>query len=103
MTDGARGGLLPGLYLFLAALWAGALSFFAAAAGIVLKTAPSRADGGVVNRALLDVLDLASLLFAALLIVLAVVLDRGRPWGRTARGRLTAARSWAGSVLAKST
>jgi hypothetical protein len=86
VTDGARRGLLPGLYLFLAALWAGALSFFAAAAGIVLKTAPTRADGGVVNRALLDALDLASLLLAALLIVLAVVLDRGRPWGRTARG-----------------
>ena len=86
MTDAGRPGLLPGLYLFLAALWAGALAFFAAAAGIVLKTAPTRADGGVVNRALLDVLDVASIVLAALLLVLAAVLDRRRPWSRAARG-----------------
>jgi len=65
VTDAGRPGLLPGLYLFLAALWAGALAFFAAAAGIVLKTAPTRADGGVVNRALLDVLDVASIVLAS--------------------------------------
>jgi len=86
VTDAGRPGLLPGLYLFLAALWAGALAFFAAAAGIVLKTAPTRADGGVVNRALLDVLDVASIVLAALLLVLAAVLDRRRPWSRAARG-----------------
>ena len=86
MTDAGRPGLLPGLYLFLAALWAGALAFFASAAGIVLKTAPTRADGGVVNRALLDVLDVASIVLAALLLVLVAVLDRRRPWSRAARG-----------------
>lgn len=86
MTDGTRPGLLPGLFLFLAALWAGALAFFAAAAGIVLRTAPSRADGGVVNRALLDVLDVASLFLAALLLVLVFVVDGSRTWGRAARG-----------------
>ena len=86
VTDRGRPGLLSGLYLFLAALWAGALTFFAAGAGIVLKTAPTRADGGVVNRALLDLLDVASLVIAALLLVLAALLDRRRPWGRTARG-----------------
>ena len=86
MTDAGRPGLLPGLYLFLAALWAGALAFFAAAAGIVLKTAPTRVDGGVVNRALLDVLDVASIVLAALLLFLAAVLDRRRPWSRAARG-----------------
>jgi len=86
VTDGGRPGLLPGLYLFLAALWAGALAFFAAGAGIVLKTSPTRADGGIVNRALLDVLDVVSLVLAVLLLILAAVLDRRRPWGRTARG-----------------
>ena len=86
MTDDPRPGALWVLYLFLAGLWAGALAFFAAGAGIVLRTSPTRADGGVVNRALLDLLDVASLALAALLVVLGLLLHRRRPWGRTARG-----------------
>jgi len=80
-----RPGPLAGLYLFLAGLWAGALSFFAFGAGIVLRTAPTRADGGVVNRALLDALDVASLALAGTLLVLLLLLARGGGWGGTSR------------------
>jgi len=63
------------LFLFVTALWCGALLFFAAAgARIVLNTAGSRHVGGLVNRALLDALDLASfgaIAFLALLLWLA--------------------------------
>ncbi len=83
MTAGAR--RLLGLYLFLAALWTGALLAFAGGAGLVLSRSPTRADGGAVNRALLDALDVASLAFAGFLFLLAFVLNRWRPWGRTAR------------------
>jgi len=86
VSGGGRPAALLGVYLFLAGLWAGALAFFAAGAGVVLRTAPNRADGGVVNRALLDTLDVASLVASALLLVLAVLLNRSRPWGRTAQG-----------------
>ena len=75
-----------GAFLFLAALWTGALLFFAAAAGIVLRTSATRSDGGLVNRALLDALDVASLAAAATLLVLFFAANRGRPWGRVARG-----------------
>lgn len=85
MSAPPRPGPLPGLYLFLAGLWAGALSFFAFGAGIVLRTASTRADGGVVNRALLDALDVASLGFAAALLVLLSLLARGGAWGGTSR------------------
>jgi hypothetical protein len=61
------------LLLFVSAAWCGALLFFAAAgARIVLDTAGSRHLGGVVNRALLDALDVASFGVAALLLVLAL-------------------------------
>ncbi|MFI5180877.1 MAG: DUF4149 domain-containing protein [Thermoanaerobaculia bacterium] len=76
---------LQGVYLFLAGLWTGALTFFAAAAGIVLRTAPTRADGGVVNRALLDALDVGSLVLAAALLVLLALLSRGGGWSGTSR------------------
>jgi len=75
-----------GAFLFLSALWAGALLFFAGAAGIVLRTSPTRADGGLVNRALLDALDVASLAGAGLLLALLFAAERGRPWGRVAHG-----------------
>jgi len=75
-----------GAYLFLSALWAGALLFFAGAAGIVLRTSPTRADGGLVNRALLDAVDVFSLAAAGLLLVLFFATNRGRPWGPVARG-----------------
>ncbi len=74
-----------GAWFFLSALWAGALLFFAGAAGIVLRTSPTRADGGLVNRALLDVLDVVSLAAAGLLLVLFLFENRVRPWGRVAR------------------
>ena len=85
MTDRTTRPAL-GAYLFLSALWAGALLFFAGAAGIVLRTSPTRADGGLVNRALLDVLDVVSLAAAGLLLVLFFFENRVRPWGRVARG-----------------
>ena len=59
------------IFLFVSALWCGALLFFAAAgARIVLNTAGSRHVGGLVNRALLDALDIASLGAVALLALL---------------------------------
>ena len=62
------------LLLFGSALWCGALLFFAVAgARIVLETAGSRHLGGVVNRALLDALDVASFGMVALLLALALV------------------------------
>ncbi len=75
-----------GAFLFLSALWTGALLFFAGAAGIVLRTSPTRSDGGLVNRALLDLLDVFSLAAAGLLLVFFVATHRGCPWGRVARG-----------------
>jgi len=77
---------LLGLYLFLTALWSGTLLAFTGGAGLVLKAAPTRADGGVVNRALLDLLDVSSLALAGLLLILAFALNRTRPWSRTVRG-----------------
>jgi Domain of unknown function (DUF4149) len=80
-----RPGLLAGLYLFLAALWAGALLFFAFGAGIVLRSAATRAEGGVVNRALLDALDVASLALAAAILLLLLLLSRDGGWSGTSR------------------
>jgi hypothetical protein len=86
VSGGGASRPLLGLYLFLVALWTGALLAFAGGAGLVLRAAPTRADGGVVNRALLDALDVASLALSGLLLALAFVLNRTRPWSRTARG-----------------
>jgi hypothetical protein len=85
VTTGAARPLF-GTYLFLASLWTGTLLFFALGAGIVLRTSPTRSDGGTVNRALLDALDVASLAAVGALFALAVALGRARPWGPTARG-----------------
>jgi hypothetical protein len=85
MSGGPRPTFLLGLYLFLAGLWTGALVFFAAGAGIVLRAAPTRADGGVVNRALLDALDVGSLAVAGLLLAGTAVLNRRHPWSPTSR------------------
>ena len=69
-----RAHLSRTLLLFFSALWCGALFFFAAAgARIVLDTAGSRHVGGLVNRALLDALDVGSFGMVALLLVLVVV------------------------------
>jgi hypothetical protein len=85
VNGGGRPALLLGLYLFLAGLWTGALAFFAAGAGIVLRAAPTHADGGVVNRALLDALDVASLALAAAILLLLALLSRGGGWSGTSR------------------
>jgi hypothetical protein len=85
VTDGTPRPAL-GAFLFLSALWTGALLFFAGAAGIVLRTSPTRSDGGLVNRALLDVLDVSSLAATGLLLLLFFAADRRRPWGRVAHG-----------------
>lgn len=65
--------------LFVAGTWGGAMAFFAAAAGLVLRTSPSRHAGGTVNRALLDAVDLWSYGAAAVLLALVLVLDRLEP------------------------
>lgn len=85
MSCGGRPAPLLGLYLFVAGLWTGALAFFACGAGIVLRAAPTLSVGGVVNRALLDALDVGSLAVSGLLLALAVVLNRRRPWSGTSR------------------
>ena len=85
MTRGTRA--LAGGFLFVAALWCGLLAFFGTfGARIVLETSPSRQAGGTVNRALLDVLDAASLGAALLLGIGLVVWNRLAPWTRRARG-----------------
>lgn len=78
---------LAGGFLLVAGVWCGMLAFFGAfGARIVLETAPSRHAAGAVNKALLDVLDAASL-GAALLLGLGLVLwNRARPWSARARG-----------------
>ncbi len=73
MKDGGR-AFARTLLLFSSALWCGALLFFAiAGARIVLETAGSRHLGGLVNRALLDALDVGSFGMVALLFVLVLV------------------------------
>ncbi|MCK6684956.1 MAG: hypothetical protein L6R30_21350 [Thermoanaerobaculia bacterium] len=68
MTDLKRFRLLSATFLFLAALWCGLMTAFALGAGIVLDLSPSRTAGGIVNRALLDALDLASIAVSVLLL-----------------------------------
>ena len=75
MKGGAH--LARTLILFFSALWCGALLFFAAAgARIVLDTAGSRHVGGLVNRALLDALDVGSFGLVAVLFALVLVARR---------------------------
>jgi hypothetical protein len=84
MSRGAR--LLHGLFLFGSALWCGALAAFAGAAGLVLASAPSRHAGGAVNRALLDALDVASLVFSGILLAVLLALDSSEPWRKLRKG-----------------
>ena len=78
---------LFGVYLFLAGVWCGGQTFFAAfGARIVLETAPTRQAAGTVNRALLDGLDVGSYVLAGVLLVLLVLLDRRAPWTKLTRG-----------------
>ncbi len=70
-------GLVRAASLFLSAGWFGAVAFFAlAGARIVLRVSASRHAGGAVNRALLDSLDLLSLVAAFLLLAAALHLGR---------------------------
>lgn len=93
---------LAGAFLFLAALWSGALVFFGAfGARVVLETSPSRHAAGAVNRVLLDVLDAASLGAALLLSLGLLAWDRARPW--TARARGYAVRGLAIAAVAAAT
>ncbi len=77
---------LHALWLFLDAVWCGLLVAFAAGAGVVLQAATTRHAGGTVNRALLDLLDAASLGGAGALFLLLLMLDRAGPWTKVARG-----------------
>ncbi len=79
-------GVARSAAILVAGSWCGALVFFAAVAGLVLKVAPSRHVGGTVNAALLDVLDLWSYGAAALLLVLVLALDRLEPLPRVQKG-----------------
>jgi hypothetical protein len=66
-----------------AALWCGAMVFFAAfGARLVLHTAPSRAAGGTINRALLDALDVFSYGAVLALFALLVLSSRKEAWPR---------------------
>jgi uncharacterized protein DUF4149 len=78
-------GFLAGAYLFLAALWCGVLVAFAGGAGLVLRSAPSRAAGGAVNRALLDAVDEASYVAVGLLFVLFFLVKRQSPLPKISR------------------
>jgi hypothetical protein len=69
--------VLHGTYLFLTGLWGGVLLAFAFGAGLVLRTSPSRSAGGVVNRALLDALDVLSYGTVVVLFALFLALRRG--------------------------
>lgn len=74
--------------LLLSGVWAGALLAFAAGAGIVLSTSPSRNAGGEVNRALLDALDVASYVLSGLLLLAVLVLSRDEETPARSRGLL---------------
>ncbi len=81
-----RGSALRATLLLLAGAYAGALVFFAAAAGTVLDESPSRHAGGAVNRALLDLLDVASYATAAVAFLLVLLLDRVEPLTKVQKG-----------------
>lgn len=73
-----------GLYLFLAALWCGEMTFFAAGGAFtVLHTATTRHVAGSINRALLDLIDLSS--YATVLSLLALLIFVGRGWPKLNR------------------
>ncbi|MEO6323935.1 MAG: DUF4149 domain-containing protein [Thermoanaerobaculia bacterium] len=79
-----RGKVLHGLYLFVAALWCGEMTFFAAGGAFtVLKLATTRHNAGTINRALLDLIDLSS--YAAVLVLLALLALLGQSWPRLNR------------------
>lgn len=81
-----RASALRAGLLFVVAAYAGALLAFAGAAGVVLRESPSRGAGGSVNRALLDLLDVASWIVAAVVLLLVFLLDRVEPLDRVQKG-----------------
>ena len=81
-----RASALRSALLFLVAAYAGALLSFAGAAGVVLRESPSRHAGGNVNRALLDLLDVASWAVAAAAFLLVLLLDRAEPLEKVQKG-----------------
>ena len=79
-----RARFLHGLFLFLAALWCGEMTFFAAGGAFtVLHTATTRHAAGSINRALLDLIDLSS--YGAVLLLLALLALLGRTWPKLNR------------------
>lgn len=81
-----RAAALRSALLLLLGAFTGALLFFAGTAGVVLREAPSRHAGGTVNRALLDVLDVATYAIAALAFLLVLLLDRIEPLTKMQKG-----------------
>ena len=81
-----RGSALRTALLFVFGAYAGALLSFAGAAGVVLRTSPSRHAGGGVNRALLDLLDVTSYAVAAVAFLLVLLLDRVEPLAKVQKG-----------------
>jgi hypothetical protein len=81
-----RGSALRSALLLLLGAFTGALLFFAAVAGIVLRESPSRHAGGTVNRALLDVLDVSSYAVAAIAFLVVLLLDRVEPLAKVQKG-----------------
>jgi hypothetical protein len=79
-----RARFLHGLFLFVAALWCGEMTFFAAGGALtVLHTATTRHVAGSINRALLDLIDVSS--YGAVLILLALLANLGRSWPKLNR------------------
>lgn len=79
-----RARFLHGLFLFVAALWCGEMTFFAAGGAFtVLHTATTRHEAGSINRALLDVVDLSS--YGAVLVLLALLALLSRSWPKLNR------------------
>lgn len=72
--------------LLLLGAFTGALLFFAGTAGVVLEESPTRHAGGAVNRALLDVLDVASYAVVAAAFLLVLLLDRAEPLEKLQKG-----------------
>jgi hypothetical protein len=80
--------IVSALTLFLAALWCGAMIFFAGTAGLVLGTSATRHAGGTVNRALLDALDVGSYAAVGILFLLLLAGDRAGTLAKGKRGVL---------------
>ena len=81
-----RGSALRTALLLLLGAFTGALAFFAATAGVVLRESTSRHAGGAVNGALLDALDVTSYAVLAAAFLLVLLLDRVEPLTKVQKG-----------------